>query len=48
MLENILKLEESIGDAENAEPFLQSEILNKKLEFYQHYSIEVRQKLGNK
>lgn len=47
MLENILKLEEYIGNVEEMEPFLQSEVSLRKREFYQRYSGKVREKLEN-
>lgn len=45
MLENILNLEERIGDAETSEPLIQAQVLEKKLHFYQHNSGIVREKL---
>lgn len=45
VLENILALEEGIGEAETTEPYLQAEILKQKFKFYKNYSIIVREKL---
>lgn len=47
MLENILKLEEAIGDAETADSYLQSEVLTKTLEFHKLYSGKVKEKMEN-
>lgn len=44
MLENILSLEDIVGDALDVEPFLQAMILEKKLDFYEFFSEEVRVK----
>lgn len=38
MFENIFTLEKSLGDAENADPFLRKWILDAKLTFYETYS----------
>lgn len=44
MLDNILALEESIGDAETAEPFLRAEVQSANYLFYDKYIDAVREK----
>lgn len=40
-MENTLKLEAEIGDAETCEPFLRQEILDGKMSFYLRHSDEI-------
>lgn len=44
MLDNILVLEESIGDAEDTEDFLQTNIVAEKKRFYETYISQVRER----
>lgn len=48
MLENIINLEETVGEADTAEEFLRNAIFNKKLQFYEKFSDLVREKLENR
>lgn len=44
ILENILALEESIGNADTIDENLQNEVLASKFAFYESFSDEVREK----
>lgn len=46
MIENILSLEETIEDALDMEPFMQFDILKKKLNFYELFHGQIREKRG--
>lgn len=43
MLNNILALEESVGDAGAAETYLRSEVIAQRLQFYLYFAGIVRQ-----